>query len=1197
MAARLPSDVIEFEGNKAFLKQTKGKRREINLATELLTPIDRNPRVIKRGADAYKDYIKRAYVERKYEGVSYLAPTAYANEDPLVPDPFNPGKRMRETKFIAQLRSGRIVMRRLNEEGSAIEYVPNYKLVIKKLPSYGVERPPFPELEHPPVLTPESAVEKIERETRNAEKIAEFETYAYGLAERAYGIGQNWFKDYGLPGRVRLSIPYENGRKYEYVKYGDDDSIASINRSERPWKIIGLALMKLFNYGYDVDDTEESSYRLPAMIASDYMWNPSKHNIEIESFIEFEPDRLRVLAGGDGDCLRRSILQVTGIDIGVGHDWADDDTMQKVAKEHKMDIRLWINGVDESLELYKKYGYLKTLAIYHRYKVDLYYSSDHVYPINEPKKFRFHKKTDIEGITWYDTPEELRAEYVKLLPLEPTMIRRIKVVDGQDTGYTETGVLLGFSTQLSHHKVKFANYTATPEAWDGEAVASTLFHKQYGTAILSESVQEDSRFFMQESITFQRNNVKPPSSEWDMVRSYASYKYCPYWHGFVDPHSILVHTEWSNELLEKFEGLAMASVEKIWPESPFTRKQGWFTFPEIRYCLDNNVVIHIEYAVVGQRASDIYQPITDKLDMSLKSSKNMLNILFGSHRQTTFIKKRYTTCADIKFGEFEKSSAIQLHQSAIELDEDSQVLYVHTSSENRSPRYPVLSAYILAYQRLSYHFWTNPIEEKPVRVWVDNFQTERPVSEDHFDPSKRMFKGKTMLELFNERGLADDMKMRVGSRLLSDAFNNTLAGDDYQACPWNTDESGKMTKKTPMQMYELIPKDSKSLTRGIVWQRKVVDRQKDYNAYVPVKVNNSPTGPTVPLVSDIRFVEALMHKRLVISGPPGAGKSYIIQHYLKNKGALITASTHDAVLSVNGECTTQALIAVCKQSSSEDQIFNAIGKRFPILVIDEYSMLGQKSLDVIHAKLPSVKVILVGDTQQLMNHEDPMDELYLHNNEYFFHVLDTNYRAGDALTKEVYASIRGCNTEEIIHRLKKNIPTVDESKIDFDSTIFTSRNSDMLRFNKMYADSRPGFKQVWGSKDKVMAGNCWLGMRVQFMASKRATKNSPLIPNGTIAVVKSMPYATGCDRVFISINDDINIEVLTKYLLPAFARTYHRAQGKTYKEPIYAYLPGIFSKRQLYVAATRVTDIKMLTLVGSYKEGTEEASDTEEEFD
>lgn len=382
----------------------------------------------------------------------------------------------------------------------------------------------------------------------------------------------------------------------------------------------------------------------------------------------------------------------------------------------------------------------------------------------------------------------------------------------------------------------------------------------------------------------------------------------------------------------------------------------------------------------------------------------------------------------------------------------------------------------------------------------------------------------------------------------------------------------------------------------------------------------------------------LSGKNVFLTGAPGAGKTYVLDQFIKaaeaeGKEVAVTASTGIAASHVGGfTIHSWAGTGIKDNLTPEDVNFIAgngrIAKRYKradVLVIDEVSMLHDFRLDMVNllakkirgsaAPFGGLQVILVGDLFQLppvtrgMNHASPYGFVHLSNSwrelQLTICYLTEQHRQaeGDMLLDFLLRMRAG--TVEKIHLNLLRARYVSEQNAPKDITRLYSHNVDVDAINNSELAKLPGkakrFKMSWDGqphqveamKRNILAPeNLELktGAQVMFVANNF---NEGFV-NGSQGTVTGFKKGSGLPIVKLAGGRSIVVErnswklkemettIAEVEQIPlrlAWAITIHKSQGMS-MDAAEIDLSKAFTPGMGYVALSRVRSIDGLYLTG-----------------
>jgi ATP-dependent exoDNAse (exonuclease V) alpha subunit len=395
-------------------------------------------------------------------------------------------------------------------------------------------------------------------------------------------------------------------------------------------------------------------------------------------------------------------------------------------------------------------------------------------------------------------------------------------------------------------------------------------------------------------------------------------------------------------------------------------------------------------------------------------------------------------------------------------------------------------------------------------------------------------------------------------------------------------------------------------------------------------------------VIHINSSKALQHiinctGNIFLTGPPGAGKSYVMRQYIeyvKKSGInlAITASTGIAAKIIEGT-TLHSWAGIGLGEGEPSKILEKIKlnryktkkwKKTDILIIDEISMIGCKLWNLLDyigkeirkSSLPfgGIKVIAIGDFYQL----PPVKDDILIENEKFLTFFDLticltgNYRSNDMELNSILNNVRiGMELSKEQHKMLK-------SRVDRENTKYPMLVSLRDTANEMNSDglnnlSTPQFSckstiycidtvtrvKVQSNEmlEKIALSECSLESNLVLKVGApviHLVNNKEMgLVNGSIGTIKQFSPLGSIVVQFNNMDMDIKkhmyekefpemkISVIVEQypLLLAYALTIHRAQGQTLEQGTLLLDNTVWEAGQAYVALSRFKSLDSITLL------------------
>jgi ATP-dependent DNA helicase PIF1 len=386
-------------------------------------------------------------------------------------------------------------------------------------------------------------------------------------------------------------------------------------------------------------------------------------------------------------------------------------------------------------------------------------------------------------------------------------------------------------------------------------------------------------------------------------------------------------------------------------------------------------------------------------------------------------------------------------------------------------------------------------------------------------------------------------------------------------------------------------------------------------------------------------LDYLIKYNVFLTGPPGSGKSYLINKFIKwaannNVTIAVTASTGIAAKIINGSTLHSWAGIGLGQDAKEKLLEDIKAKPFrrrnwkstQILIIDEISMISGELwviLDWIGRQLRNpnlpfggIKVIAVGDFFQLPPVKGKMlIESDINFEQYFdFGIcLNKNYRSSDSTLTQILSQVRDgaklspeqnellkskVNKTEIKYpilvSLRETARDMNNTKLNELAEIEYKSNADIYCVDtkttvKIVPDSiHENLKKI-AFADCTMENNLVLkkGAPVIYLINDPQTG----LANGSVGFIEDFVNGNPVVKfqfVKVEINkhqykkdfvNDVSVIVEQYPLLLAYAITIHRAQGQTLSQGTILLDSTVWEDGQAYVALSRLQSLDNLSLL------------------
>lgn len=403
----------------------------------------------------------------------------------------------------------------------------------------------------------------------------------------------------------------------------------------------------------------------------------------------------------------------------------------------------------------------------------------------------------------------------------------------------------------------------------------------------------------------------------------------------------------------------------------------------------------------------------------------------------------------------------------------------------------------------------------------------------------------------------------------------------------------------------------------------------------------------ITLTNKQQQVIDLVHKRenVMISGPGGTGKSYLIKHILSIKDSIlfdksktigVTAMTGAAAVLIGGT-TLHSFLGIGLGKDSVLQMIDKIQKTkkinfwksLQILIIDEVSMLSVELFDKLEViarevrqnKNPfgGIQLILSGDFLQLpcikgdFCFKSTQWKKCISNVICFDEILrQTDPTFHEILNRARFGKTTNTDIEVITSNSEKNFSDQNDESFIIKPTMLLCKRIDTDMINKKELDKLKNTQLytynkivIWEDNEdqKVLSAlnyipdcvSLRIGAQVMLTVNKNVEEQ---LVNGSrgivvefsqyfsriLPVVQFMDKKITIDMYNYTIENGQNKPVVTVSQIPlqlAYALTIHKCMGSTL-DCVYIDFDGVFEYGQAYVALSRVKSLKNLCVKNIY---------------
>lgn len=759
-------------------------------------------------------------------------------------------------------------------------------------------------------------------------------------------------------------------------------------------------------------------------------------------------------------------------------------------------------------------------------------------------------------IVRYDTEGALQAALAEMMLRVPVSPVCSAGLSGIEAGPAVSVQFLGFATRASAddpgevHKYSFDLCEKAPDAWSAAGAAMRTAFGRSGSARPQRFQRLRQGGLASRYLLFQREGAGGRGAVlYDQTRAFASYRKCPAFSGLPDPAAPMEAFAVTAELLAAIrdpstaiEGLCLVSREETacFPlETCLREPLAWQPFPVVRTAWSRGETFEILACLVQRRArSDPFEAL-----QKAGCGKGAFNSLIGRLNMTQSLQTEFASSPDqadsLLAGGWRPAGAPFFSERARNQDAHYGQIFVAANADPHDPWGPLLAAYVRGYQELSMYLdllghLTADEWARVLRIWVDG--------------------------VYIEGGLTPEREA-------------ALAATDR----WHE----------PEEIRQIPAGDETPTARPAGDGRPAT--ASDWRDLLAI--------PALPRWSDAGALPSatLLESRLAILGPPGSGKTHLVENELCGDGsrAIVRAAPTWVALrwltagapQGEGACTVQSLLATYRRRPRAARWMIAGRDR---LVVDEMSMLSRLEVLELLALCDDAgtPLLLMGDLHQLgavtKSAEDQLTEEWLRDQGFAFHRLEDNHRAKTPETKDMYTATRavmeaGGDVAALVAAAQGfSVQTVRPAGLkaairaalqdDPRAMYLAGKNSTVAEVNAAYEEVR----QELGLEEIVVVRK-----KVACLDSKE-----PLFNQERFFVEQRDYHADGRGELYVrSLDGARHFRIPDNVTEPGFAVTYHRAQGVTADYSVFLDLRGLWDPRQLYVGLTRVTELRHLCFV------------------
>ena len=386
-------------------------------------------------------------------------------------------------------------------------------------------------------------------------------------------------------------------------------------------------------------------------------------------------------------------------------------------------------------------------------------------------------------------------------------------------------------------------------------------------------------------------------------------------------------------------------------------------------------------------------------------------------------------------------------------------------------------------------------------------------------------------------------------------------------------------------------------------------------------------------------MEYLTKYNVFLTGPPGFGKSYLVNKFIKwannmNISVSITASTGIAAKIINGTTLHSWAGIGLGQETKEKLLENIMAKSYKkatwrktnILIIDEISMISGelwsildfigRSIRKVNKPFGGIQILAVGDFYQLPPVKGKMliDKTVGFDGYFDYAIcLNQSFRSTDSKLDDILSRVRNGNilTDEqnsllqskvdinnikypVLVSLRDTARDMNKQKLSELTTIEYKYNADIYLVDKKTSEKINESTPLYENFKKVAQADCTMennlilkkGCPVIYLVNNPETG----LVNGSVGFIEEFrngnPYVKFehikveiTKHKFIKEFNDCSVIIEQYPLLLSYALTIHKSQGQTLSQATILLDSTVWEDGQAYVALSRLKSLDNLSLL------------------